>query len=46
MLHPDFGGIVMGQTGMLKGLADVCFGSLADMTATLRNVRFTPESGH
>jgi hypothetical protein len=27
-------------------MANVRFGSKADMTTTLRNVRFTPESGH
>jgi len=38
--------MVTTRTGILKGLGDVRFGSLADMTALSRDVRFTPESGH
>jgi hypothetical protein len=29
-----------------KGMQNVRFGSLADMTARSRHVRFTPDSGH
>ena len=36
----------MAQTGVLKGLADVRFGSLADKCSAKRHVRSTPESGH
>ena len=32
--------------GVLEGLADVRFGSLADILAVNCDVRFTPESGH
>ena len=38
--------IVMAQTGVLKGLADVRFGSLADKCSAKRHVRSSPESGH
>jgi hypothetical protein len=30
----------------LHNLGEICFGSLADMTARSRHVRFTPDSGH
>ena len=36
----------MAQTGVLKGLADVRFGSKADICSAKRHVRFTPNSGH
>jgi hypothetical protein len=39
--------MVTGQTGRLEvGLANVRFGSKADMEAGPCNVRFTPKSGH
>ena len=36
----------MGQTGMLEGLADVRFGSKADVRTAKRDVRFAPDGGH
>ena len=36
----------MAQTGVLKGLADVRFGSLADICGAKGHVCFSPNSGH
>jgi hypothetical protein len=33
----------MAKAGALKGVADVRFGSLADMCSALAHVRFTPQ---
>jgi len=36
----------MAKAGALKGVANVRFGSLADMCGANPDVRFTPKSGH
>jgi hypothetical protein len=34
------------STAPITAMADVCFGSKADIPLSRRDVRFTPESGH